>query len=52
MDMVKTLGTPTIFFTLSAADLEWPELFDIISPGEDLDNLPINIIQKTKKGTT
>lgn len=25
--MVKQLGPPTLFFTLSAADLQWPELF-------------------------
>ena len=29
--MVKQLGIPTWFMTLSYADLRWPELFQIIS---------------------
>lgn len=29
--MVNTLGLPTIFFTHSAADLQWPELASLIS---------------------
>ena len=29
--MVKQLGIPTWFMTLSCADLRWPELFQIIS---------------------
>jgi len=33
--MVKQLGLPTLFFTLSAADLHWPDLFHFLSPGED-----------------
>ena len=32
MSMVDTLGLPTIFFTHSAADLQWPELAHLISP--------------------
>ena len=28
--MVNTLGLPTAFFTLSAADLQWPELADLL----------------------
>ena len=36
MSMVDTLGLPTIFFTHSAADLQWPELARLISP-EDQD---------------
>ena len=28
--MVDTLGLPTIFFTHSAADLQWPELANLI----------------------
>ena len=28
--MVDTLGLPTAFFTLSAADLQWPELADLL----------------------
>ena len=35
--MVDTLGLPTIFFTHSAADLQWPELARLICP-EDSDN--------------
>lgn len=35
VDMVTTLGTPTVFFTLSAADTQWPELFDYLAPGVD-----------------
>ena len=30
--MVNTLGFPTIFFTHSAADLQWPQLAQLISP--------------------
>ena len=29
--MVKQLGIPTWFITLSCADLRWPELFQIIA---------------------
>ena len=35
--MVDTLGLPTIFFTHSAADLQWPELARLICP-EDPDS--------------
>ena len=31
MTMVKQLGIPTFFFTLSSADLRWNELIYIIS---------------------
>ena len=36
--MVKQLGIPTWFMTLSCADLRWPELFQIISriQGQDI----------------
>ena len=37
ISMVDTLGLPTIFFTHSAADLQWPELAHLICP-EDPDN--------------
>ena len=30
--MVDTLGLPTVFFTHSAADLQWPELARLIYP--------------------
>ena len=35
--MVDTLGLPTVFFTHSAADLQWPELAHLIYP-EDPEN--------------
>ena len=31
-DLLKQLGTPTIFFTLSVADLYWPDLHALM-PG-------------------
>ena len=37
ISMVDTLGLPTIFFTHSAADLQWPELAHLICP-EEQDN--------------
>lgn len=33
--MVRQIGLPTIFFTLSAADYHWPDLFRLIVPGQD-----------------
>ena len=30
--MVDTLGLPTVFFTHSAADLQWPELAHFLAP--------------------
>ncbi|XP_012146256.2 uncharacterized protein LOC105663231 [Megachile rotundata] len=33
--MVNQLGLPTIFFTLSAADYHWPDLFSLLAPGTD-----------------
>ncbi|KAK3923555.1 ATP-dependent DNA helicase RRM3, partial [Frankliniella fusca] len=39
LSMVEQLGLPTLFFTLSAADLHWPDLFKIIAPNEDLDTM-------------
>lgn len=32
--MVNTLGLPTVFFTHSAADLQWPELACLICPND------------------
>ena len=32
--MVDTLGLPTVFFTHSAADLQWPELANLICPDD------------------
>lgn len=39
LDMVATLGTPTLFFTLSSADLHWPELWNYLAPGLDQNTL-------------
>lgn len=36
--MVDTLGLPTVFFTLSAADLQCPELanlYNVTDPGDN-----------------
>ncbi|KAE8744175.1 hypothetical protein FOCC_FOCC009183 [Frankliniella occidentalis] len=35
IEMVEQLKLPTVFFTLSSADLHWPELFSILAPDED-----------------
>lgn len=32
--MVETLGLPTAFFTLSAVDLQWPELVHVLNVEE------------------
>ncbi|KAI3949440.1 hypothetical protein MKX01_000088 [Papaver californicum] len=37
--MVKQLGPPTIFFTLSAAYLQWPELYAFLDPTGTLETL-------------
>ena len=44
--MVKQLGLPTFFMTLSCADLRWNELITIISKlkGEDLSDVYIYIL--------
>lgn len=34
MSMVDILGLPTIFFTHSAADLQWPELAHLLTPDD------------------
>lgn len=36
LDMVEQLGLPTLFMTLSAADLHWPDLFRLILDSEGL----------------
>ena len=36
--MVDTLGLPTVFFTLSAADLQWPELANLLDVTDPEDN--------------
>lgn len=40
-DMVKQLKSPTLFFTLSAADLQWPELFRLLGLFNLDDNEPL-----------
>ena len=37
--MVKQLGLPTYFLTLSCADLKWEELVDIITKLNNLQNI-------------
>ncbi|KAK3919299.1 ATP-dependent DNA helicase [Frankliniella fusca] len=39
LDMVNQLGVPTLFLTLSAADLHWEDLFRLLSPGEDIETM-------------
>lgn len=39
---IYTLGPPTWFITLSAADLHWPELFKTLSPNAEFQNLSKN----------
>lgn len=39
LSMVNQLGTPTIFFTLSAADLHWPDLFRLLAPNTNNETL-------------
>ncbi|XP_012143156.1 uncharacterized protein LOC105662771 [Megachile rotundata] len=42
LDMVTQLGSPTVFFTLSAADYHWNKLFQLISPNLDVNNIDDN----------
>ena len=42
--MVDTLGLPTVFFTHSAADLQWPELAQLLGVIDD----PTNSTQRSK----
>ncbi|KAK3922031.1 ATP-dependent DNA helicase [Frankliniella fusca] len=39
LDMVNQLGVPTLFLTLSAADLHWEDLFRLLAPGEDVSTI-------------
>src|SRR5699024_155788 len=39
LDMVSQMGTPTVFFTLSAADYHWPDLFRLLAPNVDISSL-------------
>lgn len=47
LDMVKQLGCPTIFFTLSAADYHWPDLFRLLLDDDALD--PDNLTEKERR---
>jgi hypothetical protein len=38
MDMIRKKGSPDVFFTLSAADLQWPDLHQHMPNGDN----PIN----------
>ncbi|KAK3925970.1 LOW QUALITY PROTEIN: ATP-dependent DNA helicase pfh1 [Frankliniella fusca] len=37
--MFQQLKLPTLFFTLSSADMHWPELFKILAPDKDYNSL-------------
>lgn len=39
LSMVEQLGKPAIFFTLSAADYRWPDLFKILAPNRNYSTL-------------
>ena len=49
--MVKQLGIPTRFMTLSCADLRWPELFQIISrtQGNDITDEEVGALSYDEK---
>ena len=49
--MVKQLGIPTWFMTLSCADLRWPELFQIISriQGKDITDEEVDALSSDEK---
>lgn len=40
VDMVKQEGSLHVFFTLSATDMYWPDLFKASDPNLNLDKLP------------
>ena len=49
--IVKQLGIPTWFMTLSCADLRWPELFQIISrmQGKDITDEEVDALSYDEK---
>ena len=49
--LVKQLGIPTWFMTLSCADLRWPELFQIISriQGKDITDEEVDALSYDEK---
>ncbi|KAF6170503.1 hypothetical protein GIB67_031911 [Kingdonia uniflora] len=46
--MVQQLGAPTIFFTLSAADMQWPELMELLDPTNKIQNMNVADQKKAK----
>ncbi|KAH9402184.1 hypothetical protein TYRP_016238 [Tyrophagus putrescentiae] len=49
LDMVQQLGCPTIFFTLSAADYHWPDLFRLLLFLESDSRDPDDLNEKKRK---
>ena len=49
LDMVKQLGCPTIFFTLSAADYHWPDLFRLLLSLESDSRDPDDLSEKERR---
>ena len=49
--MVKQLGIPTWFMTLSCADLSWPELFQIITrtQGKNISDEEVNALSYNER---
>ena len=43
--MLRSLGIPTFFLTLSAADLHWPEMIQAIGAGCGMD-IPTDVVRK------
>ncbi|KAI5699514.1 hypothetical protein M8J75_004058 [Diaphorina citri] len=52
LDMVQQLGAPTLFFTLSVADLHWPELYKLLDPETDFMSLDRNTASRKKSYTS
>ena len=47
--MIDELGSPHFFFTLSAADEFWPEMYEILNPSFDWKNASEREIRKEKR---
>lgn len=47
-DMINQLGVPHLFFTFSAADLQWPEIYKKLDPDFDYDNSSNELIYKRR----
>ena len=39
LDLVQQIGPPTLFFTLSAADIHWPDISRLLDPGTNYEAL-------------